>query len=576
MYEIRKLNKEVINAIAAGEVIERPYSIVKELIENSIDAGAKNIEVHIDFENSINIKIVDDGAGIDEKYLGVSVDRHATSKLLNSNLYGVTTLGFRGEALYAIAAASKLTIISRTSNMSEAKKLIIKNNLKSEIIPTKGKLGTEVIVEEIFNNIPVRRKFMKSKTSEFNVIRSTIKKIAFSRPHICINYYENRKIKYLFTAGKKEKIIANRISEVLGDDFLQSSLYVKEVNKDFSIKGFIGIPTYNKPTWNDSIIVLNNRVIKDRVILGAIKAAYAGLISGIRFPVVSLFFDINPDNVDFNVHPTKSEVRILNRNIINAVLIKRIRYALKKAGLVNSVSFERNLINSFNSKSNIKETLDINFENTLNTFNKNYQYNDIRLESNKIEKRLGYAIAQINKMFIIAQSESKLILIDQHAAHERIVLEKIRNSFLKGKNIRQVLLIPETIKILEDKNILFKNEKEINRLGIIFEDYGEESILVREIPSILGKINIQHLFDDLLINLKDLGNINAKNSNIEKIFSSISCHNSIRAGRSLNIEEMNSLLRLMEETPNAGQCNHGRPTFIELSLNDIERLFGRV
>lgn len=575
MYEIKKLDKNIISAIAAGEVIERPYSIIKELLENSLDAKAKNIDIHIKSVDSLKIRIIDDGIGIDDKYLRISVERHATSKLLNNNLSGLKTLGFRGEALYAIASASLMTIISRTSEMKEAKKIKIKDNIASGIMPSKGKVGTEIIIEEIFKNIPVRKKFMRSQKSEFFSIRNTIKKIAFSHPNVCFNYYENDKIKYLFSNSNYDDNKKNRIIEIFGEEFRKNSLHFKENKKDFSLEGYISIPTYNKPNWNDTIIILNDRVIRDRMLLGVLKASYAGLIVGTRFPVVALILRVNPEYIDFNVHPTKSEVRILNRKTINSVIIKKIRQTLEKAGLIGSVASEKSLLRSLNTEILNEKSMGLIFENRKDSvrelgYGKKYHEEKVRQEY-----RLGYAIGQVNKMFIISQSAGKLILVDQHAAHERIVLENIRNSFFKRESIRQILLIPEIVKVNQNKNLLFKNQEEINRLGIIFEDYGEDSVLVREIPSVLGKINIQHLLEDLLKNIKSIGSIDAKNSNIERIFSTIACHNSIRAGRKLNIEEMNSLLRLMEETANSGQCNHGRPTFIELSFIDIERLFGR-
>ena len=575
MYEIKKLSQEIIKTIAAGEVVERPYSIVKELLENSLDAGSKNINIFVDDHEGLYIRIVDDGVGIKEEYLSKAVERHATSKLVNQDLSEVKTLGFRGEALYAIAAASQMTIISRTTEMTEAKKLIIKDNTKSDIIPSSGKFGTEIIVEEIFKNIPARKKFLKSNRSELYAIRDTIKRISFSHPNVCINYYENKKIKYLFEAGKKDNSLKERIYEILGAEFINSSLFMQYENKIFSFQGYISLPTYNRPNWNDTIIILNNRVIKDRELLGVIRAGYAGLMASKRFPIIALCLNIHQDNVDFNVHPAKTEVRIINKKIIHSILIKNIRLTLEKSGLISSVFFENSLIKNFNTNTNFQKKLDIEFR----LKNKNFEQNSKTTEPDAYKENkdfpLGFAVAQINKMFIISQSGKKLILTDQHAAHERIVLEKIRHNFMKKENQRQILLIPEIIKINENKKLLFLNKREINRLGIIFEDYGDNTILVREMPSVLGKINIQHLLEDLIINIKNIGNIDAKNSNIEKKFSSNSCHNSIRAGRALNIEEMNSLLRLMEETPNAGQCNHGRPTFIELSFKDIEGLFGR-
>ena len=579
MNKIRVLPNYIIDSIAAGEVIERPYSIVKELLENSVDAESKNIEIHVDNGEEFKITITDDGIGIQEEDLLLCVQRHATSKISNNDLSGVKTLGFRGEALYAIASVSRLEIISKTLDMDSARTIIVEENKVSDIKPAKGKNGTHIIVKNLFKNFPVRKKFLSNDRAENYYVREVIKSIAVSHPEISFNYYENTKPKLILSSRVKNKIFQNRVLEILGRDFLASALYLEE-HKDFlSIKGYISIPTYNKTSWKDSVIIINNRVIKDRKILGLIKAAYSGLLAGNRFPVVLLNLKCPYEDVDVNVHPRKSEVGLIDRKKINSFLIKKIRDRLENAGLINSGIYEKKLINNFSSQENKQNTEPINFisNNSLDITDENNTQIKKNIENNHshAQHRLGYAVGQINNMFIIAQTKNKIVIVDQHAAHERIVLEKLKSSFLENNIDRQVLLIPEILDLEGDIQIFLDNKEKIEKLGIVFEEYSEKTILVRELPGILGKIKAKELFKDLYVQLEKFDEVNLNNYQIESLFSSIACHNSIRAGRKMNIEEMNNLLRLMETTPNSGQCNHGRPTFIELNIKDMEKLFGR-
>ena len=579
MNKIRVLPNYIIDSIAAGEVIERPYSIVKELLENSVDAESKNIEIHVDNGEEFKITITDDGIGIQEEDLLLCVQRHATSKISNNDLSGVKTLGFRGEALYAIASVSRLEIISKTLDMDSARTIIVEENKVSDIKPAKGKNGTHIIVKNLFKNFPVRKKFLSNDRAENYYVREVIKSMAVSHPEISFNYYENTKPKLILSNRAKNKIFQNRVLEILGRDFLASALYLEE-HKDFlSIKGYISIPTYNKTSWKDSVIIINNRVIKDRKILGLIKAAYSGLLAGNRFPVVLLNLKCPYEDVDVNVHPRKSEVGLIDRKKINSFLIKKIRDRLENAGLINSGLYEKKLINKFSYQENKKSTKPINFisNNSLDITDENNTQIKKNIENNHshTQHRLGYAVGQINNMFIIAQTKNKIVIVDQHAAHERIVLEKLKSSFLENNIDRQVLLIPEILELEGDIQVFLDNKEKIEKLGIVFEEYSEKTILVRELPGILGKIKAKELFKDLYVQLEKFDEVNLNNYQIESLFSSIACHNSIRAGRKMNIEEMNNLLRLMETTPNSGQCNHGRPTFIELNIKYMEKLFGR-
>ena len=578
MEKIRVLPNHIIDSIAAGEVIERPFSIIKELLENSIDAGSENINIFIEGGGENKIIIQDDGRGIDENDLSICIKRHATSKIANNDLTRIKTLGFRGEALYAIASVSRMEITSKTSSMINAVKLIVKENKIIEIKPSKGKKGTHILVENLFKNLPARKKFLSNKNSENYYIRDIIKSIAISNPKINFSYTEDHKQKFIFTSKKEGAHLKNRIIEVLGEEFYSSSIFLEIKTSYCMLNGFISIPTFNKSSWKDSIIIVNGRVIKDRKILGVVKAAYAGLLAGNRFPVVVLDIKIPNQDVDANVHPRKAEIAILERKKINSIIFKTIKNTLQGSGLINSGIYEKKLLNKFDKK--VKEnsfTKEIIFPNINNSENKSEAENIVNKDySGKIYNfRLGHAIAQINNMFIVSQTRDKVILIDQHAAHERIVLEKLKLSFSNNSVHRQILLMPEILEIDENIKLFLDNRKKIEKLGIVFEDYGQNSLLIRELPSILGKVNVKELFDDLYLQLQKFDQLNLNSQQVDNLLSSIACHNSVRAGRKLNIEEMNNLLRLMENTPNTGQCNHGRPTFIELSINDIEKLFGR-
>ena len=581
MHKIIKLSDEIINEIAAGEVIDRPSSVIKELLENAVDAEAKNIVITTHQGGKTKISVNDDGFGIDEKYIKLSVKRHATSKLYAKDISNIKSLGFRGEALYSIASASKLTIISKTLTMSNARSLMVNKNIIEEIKPAKGNVGTTVIVKNLFQNMPVRKKFLKSDRAESLSTKETIKKIAIANPNIVFKFYENDKLKLNYLCPKRYEnnldSLKQRISDVIGDDFIAASQLMDTSSRGFSVRGYFSIPTYNKPNWNDSILVINKRVVKDRLLLGAIKAAYSGVLAGGRFPVIALFIETDPSGLDINVHPTKSQVRILERAYLNSLIINQIRNSLENIGLRKSIIYEKELLKKIKKQDSSNfETKEINFEFNSNLVEVDNRFIEENNNSYNDKDRLGYAVAQVNKMFIISQAKEKLILVDQHAAHERIVLENLKKNFENNKVVRQTLLIPKIIKLEKSKRIILENKNEIEKIGFIIEDYGENDVLVREIPSILGKINIQALFEDIVEKIKIMGKIEKNNPKIIELFSSIACHNSIRAGRKLNIEEMNSLLRLMEKTPNAGQCNHGRPTFIELKLSDIEKMFGRI
>ncbi len=581
MNEIKLLSSEIINEIAAGEVIERPVSVVKELVENSIDSLATKININIELGNSLKIQVLDNGLGIEKKYIEMAIKKHTTSKLIKKSLDNIGTLGFRGEALHAIANASEFKMISKNKNMNEAAEIVVLYGKLTRSRPSKGNLGTLIMVKNLFNKLPVRRKFLKSDKVESLAIKNFITKISLAYPNITFIFSQDNKEKLNLLGRQENNNIEARIKEIYGENFLKSSFYDEKKHPDFQIKIYASIPTYNKSNWQQTTIIINGRIIKDKLFLGVIKAAYAGLLAGNRFPVVALYINIKPTNLDINVHPAKTEVRILNRNLLNSSIIKIIRNNLEKIGLRYSVEAEKELIKKIKKHNELKfnkDLLDIGM-NLFDVKNKEEDNKCLYEKENKFEdnqNQLGFAKAQINNMFIVAQTSDSLILVDQHAAHERIVLENLKKNYFNNKIVKQVLMMPEVINIEHGKTLLLKNKATISSLGFVFEDYGDKSIIVREIPAVLGNINILQLFQDLYEQIRKIGEVNPMDSSIEKILSSIACHNSIRAGKKLSLEEMNSILRLMESTPNSGQCNHGRPTFIELKLKDVESLFGRI
>lgn len=591
---IKLLDNNTINQIAAGEVIEKPASIVKELIENSIDANAKTITIRIKDGGKEYIEIEDDGDGMSPADLELCIKRHATSKLDSNTLQNIKTLGFRGEALPSIGSVSRLEIISKARNGTGYQIVVDYGDIK-DYKKSAANQGTVVKVSNIFLKLPARYKFLKSSRSEQNSIVETIKRLAVSNPSILFNVeIDNlRYMSYGSIDGDHKEIFEWRIKEILGADFMKNMIELSHEEPHMSIFGNIGLPSYNRSNSNNQYLLVNNRIIQDRKLSGAIRAAYGDKLPKGRFPMFVIKINIPYDAVDINVHPSKSEVRFTDERIIQSKLVSSIRGALNhKANQslnVFSQFYEKKVAQM--NKSQYKSQ-QINSQVNLSMYDSDESYTSNKYNNDEISEKensspyaitndinefpLGFAKGQIFKNYILSQNSEGMIIVDQHAAHERIVFEKLKESIHKNAIERQILLIPHVYqcdKFDKEKLLSFKND--LDTVGIEIEEFGDE-VLIRSIPSLIRDSNVNELMRDLLDLPSDEFMRRTLEDRINDILSKISCYGSVRSGRVLKVDEMNALLREIEKTPNSGQCNHGRPTHIFLSQTEIEKLFERI
>jgi len=591
---IKLLDNNTINQIAAGEVIEKPASIVKELIENSIDANAKTITIRIKDGGKEYIEIEDDGDGMSPTDLELCIKRHATSKLNSNTLQNIKTLGFRGEALPSIGSVSRLEIISKTNSNTGYQIVVDYGDIK-DYKKSAANQGTVVKVSNIFLKLPARYKFLKSSRAEQNSIVDSVKRLALSNPSILFNV-EIDNVKYMSYGsidGDHKEIFEWRIKEILGTDFMKNMIELRYEDPNLSIVGNIGLPSYNRSNSNNQYLLVNNRIIQDRKLSGAIRAAYGDKLPKGRFPIFVIKIKVPYDSVDVNVHPSKSEVRFIDERIIQSKLVSTIRGALnhkvnqslnvfsqfyeKRVSQINKSQYDRQQINSQVNLS----MYDLDESYTINNQKNDEILEKENLSSNAISNNinefpLGFARAQIFKNYILAQNSEGMIIVDQHAAHERIVFEKLKESIHENAIEKQILLIPHIYacdQFDKEKLLLFKND--LDAVGIEVEEFGDE-VLIRSIPSLIRDSNVNELMRDLLDLPSDEFMRRTLENRINDILSKISCYGSVRSGRVLKVDEMNALLREIEKTPNSGQCNHGRPTHIFLSQKEIEKLFERI
>ena len=580
MNNIKKLPDNLINQIAAGEVIERPSSALKELIENSIDAGASKISISLSEGGKTLIEVIDDGMGMNLHDLKMCLERHATSKINDGDLVHINSLGFRGEALPSIGSIANLAIESYDKLKDEAWKISIINN-KKNIEPSLIRFGTKVTIMDLFLKVPARLKFMKTNATEIRYCKEVVKHLAMSHPKISFSLTIDSK--RIFNWEKSEKAdfegTKNRLYQVMGEDFIKSSVSVHIERDGLILAGMVGMPTLNRNTGREQYLFVNNRPVKDRNLIGALRGAYKGLIEHNRFPVAVLFLDILSQDVDINVHPAKVEVRFKDSGKVRSIIVSGVRKALEKAGLNTASEISNSLIDkmSFDEQVINDNSNNINLQNINLSPSSRFAENiDSESFNNQRTYPLGSAIAQAHGTYIISETENGLILIDQHAAHERIVLEKIREGFLNSNIQKQILLIPEVVELSGDHfEVIIKYKDSLIKLGLVIEEFDNNAIIIREHPAILDKVNFSILIKDIAEEIIDFGSEFVLSERLDNICGNMACHSSIRSGRLLLTSEMNALLREMEVTPNSSQCNHGRPTFIRLSVTDIEKLFGR-
>ena len=607
---IRVLPSNLINQIAAGEVIERPASALKELVENAIDAGAQKIEVTLTGGGKNVLTVTDDGCGMSPEELALAVERHATSKLPDNDLFQINFLGFRGEALPSIGSVSRLNIASRQPNSSEGWKISVEGGVKNVVEPAAISGGTRIEVRDLFYTTPARLKFLKADASEAAQCADMLQRIALANPQISFYLFSDGKKKLAYNACNGDIVDARRqrIADVLGAEFKDNSVPITAQNEFCDISGFVSVPTYNKANSLSEFLFVNNRPVRDKLLLGAIKGAYQDLIMSGRYPACVIYIRVNPRYVDVNVHPTKAEVRFFDNNSVRGLLVGAIRNALSVGSrhsaetdglehlLTQQIMAETERLNavSLGSERMVQENRKefSRFQMPLSKHGRSTppislptmesQYSVRVAEAPAAETleqvgELGLAKAQFHNTYIISQTEDSIVIIDQHAAHERITMERMLQSMEKHERMAsQMLLIPEVVdlSLLEKENIL-EYASTLADLGLSVEEFGPQAVLVREIPALLGNIEVKKLIKDLAAEISEWGSAYALNDKIHHICATIACHGSVRAGRALNIEEMNRLLRDMERTEHSGQCNHGRPTYVKIKLADIEKLFER-
>ena len=590
--EIRRLPENLINQIAAGEVVERPSSALKELIENSVDAKSTEINVLIEDGGKNILSVSDNGIGIEKQYLPLAVERHATSKLPNNNLININYLGFRGEALPSIAAVSDLNIQTKSINSDDAWSLnVIAGNIY-DIYPSSRQSGTVISVRKLFFATPARLKFLKSSQVESSYCHQVILKQALANPEISFTFHANgRNLLNINAENSSDDLFLDRIKNIMGNNFAKEAIKIKNAksikDKDCAtISGLVGLPTMNKSNHSQQHLFINGRYIQDRNLSGAIRAAYRDTLPKGRFPVFCLFIDVPPEFIDVNVHPGKSEVRFQDSSLIRSLIVGSISRELNFSYSQTTNDISNYAINRFDTYQSV------NTQNYVvqsqSFFNNNDIYPSIKpIKKNNVEKStisfdhnenfpLGVALAQFNKNYIISRNSNGIVIIDQHAAHERLTLEKMKSARVNKTVEKQILLIPEVINLQPiPLSVIIENIDLLFEIGFAVEPFGEGMIVVREVPSLIGNANIQELITDLGDDLSSAGLPSSYLAKIDLILGNIACHRSVRSGRILNEVEMNNLLREMEITPNSGQCNHGRPTSISLSTKDIEKLFNR-
>ena len=605
---IKQLDETVINKIAAGEVVERPASAVKELIENSIDAGCSDITIEVADGGKTLIRVIDDGLGMSDIDLPIALRRHATSKLLNDNLLNINSFGFRGEALPSLGAVGRLRIISHNEG-NGAHEINVNGGKISDIKPAARTLGTTIELRDLFYATPARLKFLRSTKSELKAITDTVKGLSISTPNVAFTLIDK-------TGGKSRKIlqvqkekdvslasIKNRLSKVLGQDFSKNSISIDVTREDVNLTGYVCLPTYARASNAMQYFFVNSRQVRDKQLIGALRAAYSDFMPRDRFPAAAIYINCRPDFVDVNVHPGKSEVRFRDPQGIRSLIVTGIRQVIAIEGHRSSSTLStaalgamREQTHQMPSANNEQVTknsqnMDYNgnkrfftrdvepaFQETWKPSARDFQTKDEH--ANFIEEfesfPLGAPIAQFGENYIISQNDDGIVIIDQHAAHERLVYEKLKEQVKENKIEVQALLVPEILELSEPEILVLMEYKDnLSKYGLKINQFGINSIAVQEIPAILNSENIKKLIFDILDELTDLENSDTLEKKINAVLSRIACHGSIRSGRMLRTEEMNSLLREMENTPNSGQCNHGRPTHISIRMSDIERLFGR-
>ena len=623
MSVIKILSPQLANQIAAGEVVERPASVLKELVENSLDAGAQSIEIDIEQGGVKLIRIRDDGGGIDHDDLALALSRHATSKIDDlEDLEAVATLGFRGEALASIASVSRLSLTSNNGGSSAWRAISEGRDMQVEVTPASHPQGTSVEVRDLFFNTPARRKFLRTEKTEYNRIDDSIKKLALSRFDVAFNLRHNQRAQLSLRPAKTQLEQEKRVADICGTTFMEQALYVDNTRPGLRLWGWIGLPTFSRSQADLQHFFVNGRCIRDKVVSHAVRQAYQDVLYHGRHPAFVLFLEITPVDVDVNVHPTKHEVRFRESGSIHSFISSTLKKALAEdrpqdhlqsnstgefpsdgsaqhtggggqfSGMVNQpdpnwqAAPQSQPAMQFSSRSNFGNSSSgamsgsagsmQNYQSLYSTSGINLPESGSELGDQQDIPPLGYAIAQLKGIYILSENREGLIIVDMHAAHERITYERMKSAFDDQGLISQPLLVPESLAVSQREADAAEQHNEVfAKLGFVVERAAAESVIVREIPAILRGSEVEALLRDVLSDLLEHGNSERIRDHINEILSTMACHGSVRANRKLSVTEMNALLRDMEATERSGQCNHGRPTWSQLTLDQLDKLFLR-
>ncbi|WP_371398443.1 DNA mismatch repair endonuclease MutL [Fretibacter rubidus] len=618
---IRRLPSETVNRIAAGEVVERPASVIKELTENAIDAGATQIDIRYEDGGRTLITVTDDGKGMSRDELPIAIERHATSKLSPDgeghwDLLNIGTMGFRGEALPSIGSVARLSITSQTMDDGSAWTLSIEGGTVAPIRPAPrwGLHGTRVEVRDLFYATPARLKFLKSERSETLAISDIVKRMAMANPNV--GFTLGTSVRTSFKVARQSADVEGRLkrlADVLGHDFGDNALSIDTDREGVKLKGFAGLPTLSRGNAQHQYLFVNGRPVRDKLLTGAVRGAYQDFLARDRHPLVALYLDLPRDYVDVNVHPAKTEVRFRDPGLVRGLIVSALRHALAGAGHRASTTVSDYALGRIQAGQGVHQGgvapngYPQSFQGRYGGYQPSARPPDSQLQplvdgfSARVEEApegfvpygaergfapqpapdltghpLGAARAQLHETYIVAQTTDGIVIVDQHAAHERLVYERMKDA-MAGKGVeRQALLIPDIVDLSEDDATrILARVDELSEMGLVIEPFGSGAVAVRETPALLGEVNVQGLLRDLADDLAEYDEALSLKERFEHVCGTMACHGSVRAGRRLNGVEMNALLRQMEATPHSGQCNHGRPTYVELKLADIERLFGR-
>lgn len=603
MTVIRQLPETLVNQIAAGEVIENPAAAVKELVENSIDAGASSVTIDLRQAGKSLICVEDNGIGMNADDLNMCLERHATSKLQDDDLLAVGSLGFRGEALPSIASVSRMTISSRANGADAGWEISVEGGVKQDIRPSSQRQGTRIEIRDLFYATPARLKFLKSDQTELIAIKGIINRLAMAYPDIAFTvHHDDKKIMHYpaVAQGDFEGQRLERLAAIMGRDFQAASMPVMAEAEGIKLTGYASLPTHSRGNAQHQYLFVNGRPVRDRLLMGVLRGAYADVLARDRYPIVALFVDLPQNEVDVNVHPAKAEVRFRKPMVVRNLMFHGLQTSLRRYATQSAASLSPRAVSyggydggtghgnrvypSAAAQSYSLPDMDFipqgRVAESAAILPQALQAPQAELSEQTLEQTsypLGSALAQFHENYILAQTDTGIVLVDQHAAHERLVYERMKQHALESGIKRQILLVPEIVNLNPDSVMtLVAHAEMLEQAGLVVEAFGEDAVIIREIPAILsGKLNIAEMIRNLADEAEDIGTTDGLQEKINHVLATMACHGSVRSGRRLNRDEMNALLRQMEETPMSGQCNHGRPTYISLSLEEVEKLFKR-